>query len=225
MRGGREKTKKLYATATNIKIKAKEWMSELEDYARPFRFSPSSSALLVIDMQEFFLNENSHAFLPTSKAIIPNIKSIVNVYKREQLPVIFTRHALREEEDAGIMGRWWRDVLRDDSRFSEIVNELKADAKTVVRKTRYNAFYRTKLEKILRDKYINSLLITGVMTHLCCDTTAREAFTRDYEVFIVVDATASKNEELHLSSLRALSHGFAVPLTTEQVLKTFREMK
>ena len=59
------------------------------------------------------------------------------------------------------------------------------------------------------------------MTHLCCESTARAAFMKDFEVYFVVDATATQYEELHLSSLRTLSDGFAVPVTTDHVLKSF----
>ena len=61
-------------------------------------------------------------------------------------------------------------------------------------------------------------MICGVMTHLCCETTARDAFMRGFDVYFVMDATATCNEELHLSSLLTLSHGFAVMVETEEVL-------
>jgi bifunctional isochorismate lyase/aryl carrier protein len=57
------------------------------------------------------------------------------------------------------------------------------------------------------------------MTHLCCETTARAAFVAGYEVFFLVDGTASYNEEFHISTLKNLAHGFAVLTTTSQLLK------
>ena len=60
------------------------------------------------------------------------------------------------------------------------------------------------------------------MTHLCCESTARDAFMHDHEVLFVVDATATDDEELHLGSLRALADGFAVLATTREVMGWMR---
>jgi isochorismate hydrolase len=89
----------------------------------------------------------------------------------------------------------------------------------VVRKTRYDAFTGTDLEGVLRRRGVRSVLITGVMTHLCCETTAREAFVRDFKVFFVVDGTATQTEDLHVASLKTLTDGFAIPVTTRGVLE------
>jgi bifunctional isochorismate lyase / aryl carrier protein len=201
-----------------------EWLKALESYrsrTRSLRHPLTSerSALLVIDMQRYFLDEESHAFLDDASLILPNILKLTRLYKDLGLPVIFTRHALLDGEEPGIMGTWWSDTLRDGDPMSEIVDELKpVDGKDVVRKTRYSAFVGTDLEERLRSKGVERVIVTGVMTHLCCESTARDAFMRDFGVFIVVDATSSGDDDLHLSSLRCLTDGFAVPVTTEEVL-------
>jgi len=86
------------------------------------------------------------------------------------------------------------------------------------RKEYYSAFFRTDLEDTLRRRGITRVVICGVMTHLCCETTARDAFMSGWEVAMVADGTATLNEELHLSSLRCLVHGFAMPALAEEVL-------
>jgi isochorismate hydrolase len=65
---------------------------------------------------------------------------------------------------------------------------------------------------------VEQLVITGVTTHLCCESTARSAFMRGFAVFMAIDGTATLNRELHLASLRALAHGFAVPLLVSDLL-------
>jgi len=62
-------------------------------------------------------------------------------------------------------------------------------------------------------------VVCGVMTHLCCETTAREAFVRGFEVFFPVDGTASYNQKFHEASLQNLAHGFAILTTVEQLLQ------
>ena len=217
-----------YICQENLATKTRKWLNSIKAYSKKgerIEFAPSSSALLVIDMQNFFLSENSHAFIPSSKAIVPNIKELIAAYRERGLPVFFTSHSLKENEDPGIMGIWWSDVIREGDPLSEIALSMGLLASDiVVRKTRYNAFYSTDLEKHLVQMNIKSVVITGVMTHLCCETTAREAFSRDYEVFFVADATATQNEELHVSSLRAASHGFAVCVTANEILGKLKEM-
>ncbi len=218
--------KEAYITKENISSKSQQWQNDIAVYAKNrarFKFVPSSSALLVMDMQHFFLNEESHAFIPSANVIVPNISKLLEHFRECSLPVIFTRHSLNENEEPGIMGRWWGDVIREGNPLSEIVPSISPLASEVVlRKTRYSAFHDTQLESILSQRNVRSVVITGVATHLCCETTAREAFMRDYDVFFVVDATATQNEELHVSSLKTLSHGFSVPITTNEILTKLR---
>lgn len=218
-----------YISKENISAKSKKWLEDLEGYAKNrtrFKFQPFSSALLVMDMQRFFLDEESHAFIPSSKAIIPNIMNLISTYRRHDLPIIFTRHSLKQSEEPGIMGKWWGDVIREDDALSEIYPFLgPLPSEAIIRKTRYNAFHGTELENILKEKNVYNVVFTGVMTHLCCESTARAAFMRDYEVFFVVDGTATQNEELHISSLRTLSHGFSIPVLTKEILTEFGGMQ
>ena len=224
-----ESLKEDYITSESLSAKTQEWLEKIAHYTKNrdrFKYNPSSSALLVIDMQEFFLNEKSHAFIFASKAIVPNVKNLIEAFRKRNLSVIFTRHSYKENEEPGIMGKWWGDVIRDHDPLSKITPPLAPrEDEVILRKTRYSAFYNTELEDILKRQSIESLVITGVMTHLCCETTAREAFMRDYEVFFVVDGTATQNEELHLSSLKTLSNGFAIPVTTNEILKEIEGCK
>ena len=188
------------------------------------KFRPHEAALLVIDMQRYFLDESSHAYLPNSEHIIENVQSMISRCRERSTPILFTRHAHRNAEDTGNMGTWWGDVIRDgtgmsriDSRFAPLRKEM------VIRKTQYSAFVGTGLERWLRTMGVSQLLITGVMTHLCCETTARDAFMKGFDVFFVVDGTASKTPDLHLSSIKTLTDGFAIPVSTKEVLKWMRQ--
>jgi isochorismate hydrolase len=76
---------------------------------------------------------------------------------------------------------------------------------------------------MLREMNCRKLVICGLMTHLCCESTARSAFIRGFEVIIPVDGTASYNKRFHLSSLYNLSHGFAVVTSIKELLNRFEE--
>jgi ureidoacrylate peracid hydrolase len=92
----------------------------------------------------------------------------------------------------------------------------------VVLKHRYSAFYNTDLETILRCQGVEHLVITGVMTNLCCESTARDAYFRDYRVSFLADATGSINEEMHVASLLNLCFGFAHVTLADQVIEQVR---
>lgn len=170
--------------------------------------SPERSALLVLDMQRFFLERSSHAFVPSAPAILPRVERLVQAYRARRLPVIFTRHE-NTPDDAGQMARRWRDLIRPGSPEAELV--LDPAGAPVIVKHQYDAFHQTGLEALLRERGVEQVVITGVMTHLCCETTARSAFVRGFQVFFVVDGTATYNEEFHRATLINLSHGFAEP--------------
>ncbi|MEM0467152.1 MAG: isochorismatase family cysteine hydrolase [Candidatus Thermoplasmatota archaeon] len=178
------------------------------------------SALLVIDMQHFFCNPQSHAYFPDAQKIIPNIQKLILWYKKHNLPVIYTRYALLHSESPGTMGRWWHDVLYDDHPFAQIIDELKPEKHDIVlRKTQYSAFFHTPLDHQLQQQKSTAVVITGVLTHLCCDTTARDAFMHGYDVFFVTDATASDDQQFHTASILTLSDACATMITTQEVLK------
>jgi bifunctional isochorismate lyase / aryl carrier protein len=184
------------------------------------KLTPKRSALLVIDMQELFLDKSSHSYLPDVEDIIGNVRDLIDAYRKHSLPVIFTRHATKKSESAGAMGRWWGNVVRDGDKAGEIDPRFApSNGEKVIRKTRYSAFVGTDLLQHLYAESVSSLVITGVMTHLCCESTARDAFMRDFDVFLVVDGTASKTEDLHVSSIKTLTDGFAIPVTTSEVVR------
>ncbi len=211
-----------YLTPQNMAQKAEQWLAHLPiTHSREvnFRFAPERSALLVIDMQDFFLLEESHAFIPSAPEILPNVNALIAAYRKRGLPIFFTYHALEEGEDAGIMGRFWGDVLRTTNPHHKLHGQLDfREGDDAIRKTKYSAFWKTPLGSLLEQNKIERVVITGVVTHLCCETTARGAFMRDLEVYFVIDGTAADNEELHLSSLRTLTDGYAMPVTARQII-------
>ena len=118
-----------------------------------------------------------------------------------------------------MLGRFWSSLIRCSDPDSSLVFEPLPE-EAVIRKTTYDSFYGTGLEEILRTGTISQVLITGVLTHLCCETTARSAFVRGFEVYAAVDAMASSREELHLGSLLAMADGIGVMMDTAGVLRS-----
>ena len=111
--------------------------------------------------------------------------------------------------------------MREGSRESSIVGALAPQtSEKVIRKISYSSFHGTDLEEYLSMRGVKNLVITGLLTHLCCEEAAREAFARGFQVFFVIDATASYNEEMHRASIVSLSSGFVTPVTTADIVRS-----
>ncbi len=212
--------KETYFTRENIAAEAAAMAAELPINRRAAAFAPQRAALLVIDMQSYFLREDSHAFLPAAPAIVANVRALIAAFNKASRPLYFTRHA-NSARDAGQMAAWWREILTPDHPLVGIESGLLPRDTPIIEKTQYDAFFHTNLESRLRQENIEQLLITGVTTHLCCESTARSAFVRGFAVFAAIDGTATHNRELHIASLWGMAHGCAVPLLAVDLLAAF----
>jgi isochorismate hydrolase len=187
-----------------------KWVGSL-DRKRKWRGGPGRTALLILDIQRFFTDPESHAYIPSSGTIIDNIRALIREYKG---PVIITKH-VNEKNDNNLMALWWRDVVSGD--MADIDPSLPYDDDQVVEKNHYSAFHETELEDRLRGMGIDTVLITGLMTDLCCESTARDAFMRGFKVIFLADCTATETEERHLCSLKVISRAFGEVLTSKEL--------
>jgi len=213
-----------YVTTDNIHDKTKQWLSKVAPFNKHnMKLNCDKSALLVVDMQKFFLIPESPSFTCGGLAILPAARLLINTFREAGRPVIYTKHVHHPGGiDAGIMKWWWEGMCLEGTPESEIHSEIepRADEKVIL-KHRYSAFYNTDLETILRCMKVEDLVITGIMTNMCCESTARDAYYRDYRVFFPADGTGSINEEMHLASLLNLSFGFASISTSDDIVKQF----
>lgn len=211
--------KEAYFTPENIEEQAAQLLLGIENRVRNQRMclERGCAALLIVDMQDYFLKESSHAFVPSAPAIIPAIKRLKEAFETAGQPVILTRH-INSPEDAGSMERWWKELIERDNLLSRITECLNPIRDIVVEKSQYDAFYKTALENILEARQVSQLVICGLTTNLCCETTARSAFVRGYEVLLVADGTATYTADLHRATLVNLAHGFATLSLTKNLL-------
>ncbi|KAL5726125.1 Nicotinamidase 2 [Ranunculus cassubicifolius] len=165
--------------------------------------NPKKSVLLVIDMQNYFST--------MANPIIPTLNTTINLCRNNSIPIIFTRHSQKSPSDFGMLGEWWNnDLIMDGTIEAELITEIgRQKEDKVVEKNTYSAFRGTGLEEYLIERGIEEVIITGVMTNLCCETSAREAFIRGFRVFFSTDATATVSEELHDATLKNMGYGFA----------------
>lgn len=213
-----------YVTVDNIGSKAHTWLKQISAFnTHEMQLNVAASALLVIDMQRFFLDAKSHTYTCGGAAIIPTVKRLMDSFRRAGRPVIFTQHVHHPGDlDSGIMGWWWEGKCLEGSPESEIHPDLAPKpGEKIVLKHRYSAFYNTDLETVLRCLKVEDIVVSGIMTNMCCESTARDAYYRDYRVFFPADGTGSISEEMHLASLLNLAFGFAYVTTADAIVRHF----
>lgn len=210
-----------YVTTESLEDKTKLWLEKIEPFnVHRMDINPGTVGLLVIDMQDFFLDPESPTFTCGGLAVLPNVKRLVEGFRRAGRPVIYTRHVHHPDGiDAGIMGWWWEGMCLEGTEESEVHGDIAPLAhEKVVDKHRYSAFYNTDLETVARCLGLEDLVVSGIMTNMCCESTARDAYYRDYRVFFLADATGSVVEEMHLATLLNIAFGFAYVTTTDDII-------
>jgi nicotinamidase-related amidase len=200
-----------------MKLVHKKILEELKPYReRKTQIDQKHAALLAIDMQNFF-----HRI---AQPVLKNILRVIQACRQKNVPIVFTQHGHTEpDSDGGILGEWWGKLIIGGTKDWEFLPEIEIESMDIVLpKKRYSAFFETDLDKILRPRGIRDLIISGVMTNLCCETTARDAFMRDYRVFFLIDGTATGRSELHLATLKNLGFGFAYLITCDELIETLK---
>jgi isochorismate hydrolase len=184
-----------------------------------------AAALLVVDMQNAFIHPDGPIYLPAGAAIVDKVAALAHAFRAAGRPVLYTRHA----EDpaggnAGMMARWWENSSPREGTWEAAIFEGLAPqpGDVVIPKIRYNAFIATDLEQRLRQARVEDLVVTGVMANLCCESTARDAFMRDYRVFFAADGTAAPSLAFHRGTLLNLSYGFAHVLACDALVAMLR---
>jgi len=210
-----------YVTVETIAQKTKVWLARIESFNQhPMQLNIEKAALLVIDMQRFFLDPASPTFTCGGTAVMPNIGRLIGAFRDARRPVIYTCHVHQANgADAGIMKWWWEGMCVEGTPESLVHSAIApCPGEKIIYKHRYSAFYNTDLETVLRGLGIEDLVVSGIMTNMCCESTARDAYYRDHRVFFLADATGSVTEEMHMSTLLNIAFGFAYVTTADDVI-------
>jgi nicotinamidase-related amidase len=163
-----------------------------------FNVVPAKTALINIDMQNCFV-EKSPLAAPRGPEILPRINQLADACRKAGVLVIHTIHVVRPDgSNTGVMGEIIpavaAGVINKGNPQAELHPAIVVGPNDIIlEKPRYGAFTGTDLEMILRNKGIDTVIITGICTNVCCETTAREANMRDFHVFFISDATATFN--------------------------------
>ncbi|SEN49646.1 Nicotinamidase-related amidase [Amphibacillus marinus] len=187
-----------------------------------FTFSLEKTALVIIDMQRDFLypggfGEQLGNDVSTTNGIIPAVKKVLETAREQGIFVIHTREGHRTDlsdvppskqrrgGNIGEQGPMGRILVRGEYGH-DIVDELQpVRGEVVLDKPGKGAFYQTDLDIILKNKQIETLLVAGVTTHVCVQTTIREANDRGYECLMLEDCCAAFDPKDHEDSIRMIN--------------------
>jgi ureidoacrylate peracid hydrolase len=213
-----------------------EWVKEriLRRQGRLFAnetIEAARSALVVVDMQNYFCAEGFPAEVPLSRAVVPNINRLARAMRAAGGTVVWV-----QTDSAEALTRWGNhhkhmltpervqkrlaglDAKSDGFKLFGALEAAGGDLR--VRKTTYSAFMpgSCDLDAQLKARGIDTVLITGTATNVCCESSARDAMLRDFRVAMISDGNATWTDEEQAGTLNTFAIFFGDVMTTEEAL-------
>jgi len=193
---------------------------------------PKRSALLVIDMQNAFVAPGAPIEVPAARGIVAPINRLAAELRRRGVTVIWVQHEnARDGKDwTGFFDAFMAPGRRAEaaaalaagSELHKLYPELKVEkADLRVAKNRYSPFIRNDLEKKLRQRGIDTLLIAGTKTNVCCECTARDAMMLDFKVVLLSDCTAALSDDEQRATLENVIQQFGDVLSADEAISLF----
>lgn len=188
---------------------------------------PARTALVVVDMQDFFID-----MVPAAKSIVPGINRLARAVRSAGGQVVWIAMTVAPG-DAGTWSHFYSKLLSRelaDAHFNELARDCKEwqiwhelevrDEDWLVEKNRFSAFIQgsSDLEAHLRHRGIGSLLITGTVTNVCCESTARDAMMLDFETIMVADGCAALDDAAHVATLNNFQTIFGDVLCVDEIV-------
>ena len=190
------------------------------------------AALLVIDMQNDFVREGAILEVPEIRIQIPRIKKLVETCREVGVPTIYTKQVFRADLKVRplifqMLRLLERGGLRDGTDGAEICTELEPQpGDIVVKKMGFSAFYNTDLESVLRNikgrRNVDTIIVCGTVTNICCESTARDAFERDYKVVFGSDITSAWTDEFQTLALKIIDYAFGRVMTCDEIMDALK---
>jgi ureidoacrylate peracid hydrolase len=199
------------------------WFEELD---------PRRTALVIIDMQELFCAPGAPAEVPGSRDIVEPINRLTDELRGFGVPVIWVLHANSQSRGRSDWELFFNYIVADEVREKtleslapgrqQVWSGLTVDAAdTKIVKNRYSALIAgsSGLERLLRSLDIDTVLIAGTKTNICCEATARDAMMLDFKVVMVSDCCAALSDDEHRAALENMIQQFGDVMTGDEVVK------
>lgn len=199
--------------------------------------APARTALLLVDMQVDFAEPDgamgkSGMDLSMVGAAIRNAAMLADAARGAGVPCLFARLITRQSDETDLLREWKKrrgtdgeaPLCQEGTRGAAFVGPQPRADEAVFSKNRYDAFSGTGLDAHLRGIKRDTLVIAGLTTECCVDSTVRDAFERDYHVFIAADAVAAYEKDLHAGALKALELNCAISAFSAEIAAAWKIM-
>lgn len=201
--------------------------------AHPFEtLDPRKTALVVVDLQNaFMLDGVAHNPVMMAREIVPNVNRLAASVRAAGGTVVWIQTtatddvtetwSVYDELSSPQQAERRKAALRAGSRGHALWAELDVQPSDLrVEKTRFSAFLQgsSDLERVLRQRGLDTILIAGTVTGVCCESTARDAMMRNFRVLMISDANAAKSDEEHAAALVAFYTTFGDVMTIDEVV-------
>lgn len=156
---------------------------------------PKNSALLIVDMINDFARPDGALYVPDTEMMVENIAVLIEQARSKELPVIYVNDA--HDPDDKEFDNWGPHAV-EGTEGSEVIRELAPEAgEFVIPKKTFSSFFETELDRVLREKSIEYIVLTGTVTNICVYVTAMEAVLRGYKVTVPRNAVAGLDPRDH----------------------------
>jgi ureidoacrylate peracid hydrolase len=196
------------------------------------RLDPARTALVVIDMQTAFCAPGAPAEVPLARGIVPAINDLARAVRALGCPVIWVVHANTSRGGRSDWELFFNHVVGEGVREQTLSAlapgqqtvwadlDVSPDDHTVI-KNRYSALIAgsSQLERLLRSLGIDTVLIAGTKTNVCCESTARDAMMLDFKTVMLSDCCAALSDDEHRAALENIFQQFGDVSTASEVLR------
>jgi ureidoacrylate peracid hydrolase len=197
-------------------------------------FKPAETALVVIDMQATFVAPGSPVEVPASRGIVDNINSLAAALRELGVIICWVTNANSSVGDGSDWDGFFNNFVAEDVRARTIESLKQGNPDTLVWrdldvlpsdvhifKSRYSALISgsSGLERLLRSRGVNNILIAGTKTNVCCESTGRDAMMLDFNAVMVSDCTATLSDEEHRASLEIFIQQFGDVMNHKEVIE------
>lgn len=210
------------------------------EWAPVFQLKPLETALLVIDMQNGFLDEGAPLEVPMARQQVPALAKLIAFCRSENIPVIYSAFIVGPEFNYDFYWKMAKQrglkVESPDCAFwdgkpeSEVASALQPLPKEIIiKKCGYDCFARTDLDQILRSMGVETLMIAGTVINWCVDSTVRSAFHKDYNIAVVADGVSSfdhagaTGEQWCSMELNLFAEAFGRVMSTAEIMEELRQ--
>ena len=200
------------------------------------RLDASKTALLVIDMQKTFCMPGAPGEVPAARGIVPNINRLATALRKAGVPVFWIMHSNTLQNGHSDWEVFFNHVVRNADVRKRMAESLAPARQEVweglevhpgditLLKNRYSALAHgaSTLERVLRNLGVDTVLVAGTKTDVCCDSTARDAMMLDFKSVLVSDCCAALSDEEHRAALEIFIQQFGDVMTADEVLERLK---